>query len=341
MGRNATRPPPPKKAPLWATAVLFAASFGGGLGAAALVRQSQGGASQAAGPQASALPKPPSPEIAAQAEAQFQQGVELLREERSAEALEAFQKASSLDPTDPRPFHGMGKVYQQLFLHDKAEECYRSAVACDPRYRPSREKLAMLCYEKGKHAEAVAILKALEKETPNEPFVWGELAINAIALGHALEAVALLEKYRAARPQDAWGRAHLGKAYAEAGRTKEAEAEYRAAIALDKHMAIPYWWLAQLLVSTQREGEAKQHTERYQRLRQLSTDEHQLQMALLKDPQSLNGLVGLSRVQLLQGKVAPSRAALERAKTIAPEDPRVKELEGIHARIGQGAPEAK
>lgn len=340
MGRKTyLPPPPPKKRSRLLNAALFTASFGGGLATAAVVRHSREEVTSVTASGKAASPGIPVAHNAAAAEAQFQKGVELLKEEQTSAALIAFQNAAVLDASDPRPWHGMGKIYDQLFLKDKSEECYRRAATVDPQYRPSREKLAMLLYEKGKHLEAIAILQSLARETPQEPFLWGELAINAMALGQTTEAVELLEKYRAAKPRDAWGRAHLGKAYAEARRTQEAETEYRQAIALDRHLAIAHWWLGQLLVATQRESEARPFVERYQRLRQLATDEHQMQMGLVKDPHNLNGLIGLSRVQILQGKVAPSRAALERARALAPTDPRIVELDGIHTRIEAGAPD--
>ncbi|HVR73645.1 MAG TPA: tetratricopeptide repeat protein [Planctomycetota bacterium] len=324
------------------SAVVFAASFAAGVGTATVVRQCQGGsggnaspgiASSGSGRTGAAGHLPGHPYRDAEgAERVFQEGVALLSAERSAEALEKFVRAAALDPTDPRPHHGSGKIYTQLFLKDKAEECFREALRADPGFRPSKESLVMILYEKSRHAEAMAILGDLEKETPGEPFVLGELAINALALGNHGEAIALLEKYRAAKPEDAWGRAHLGKAHADAGRLREAEAEYREALSLDGSFQIAHYWLAQLLVASKREAEAQPYLERYRRLRQLATDEQQLKMALLKKPEDLGALVGLARVQLLLGKIQDSRAALDRALQVAPTDPRVIELEQIHAK---------
>lgn len=320
------------------SAVLFAASFAAGVGTAAVVRQCQGGSGGSTTPGAAAIPDERMkgsghPHRDAEgAERVFQEGVALLSAGRSAEALEKFVRAAALDPTDPRPHHGSGKIYTQLFLKDRAEECYRRALQADPRFRPSKEGLVMILYEKTRHAEAIAILRDLENETPGEPFVLGELAINALALGNHGEAIALLEKYRAAKPEDAWGRAHLGKAYADAGRLREAEAEYREALSVDGSFQIAHYWLAQLLVGSKREAEAQPFLERYRRLRQLATDEQQLKMALLRKPEDLDALVGLARVQLLLGKTQDSRATLDRALQVAPTDPRVIELEQIHAK---------
>lgn len=312
---------------------LFLASFGAGMASAAAARhRSSGTAGPPVSKPASLQPSPPAGPASAAAERIFQEGVQLLAADRLSEALARFEQASLLDRADPRPHHGAGKVYSQLFLHEKAEACYRRAIAADPGFRPSKESLAMLLHEKERHHEALDLLRELERETPQDPFVWGEIAINSLALGKTAEAAALLEKYKAAKPDDAWGHAHLGKAYANLGRSKEAEAEYRAALALDRGFQIAHYWLGQLLQAEKREAEAQPLLERYRKLRQLSTDEHQLKMGLLQDPDDLNALVGLSRNQLLLGKTQESRGALERAKQIAPEDPRVIELEKIHAR---------
>ena len=315
--------------------LIFFASFSAGLASAAAVRHVQG-RKQANNTRQDLRPGAVSPTGGrvdaarlAEAESEFQKGVTLLAEDRSAEAMEAFRRAAQLDPSDPRPHHGLGKIHAQLFLNDQAEAAYRKALEVDPSFRPSLESLAMLLYEKGKHEDALAILQQLERDTPQDPFVWGELAINALALGKKAEATALLEKYRAAKPEDAWGHVHLGKAYADSGKLAEAEAEYRRSIELDRNLQIAQHWLSQLLVSTGRQVEAAQHAQIYRRMRQLSTDEQQIRMALQRNPDDLNGLVKLARVQFLLGKRKDCRSAVTRAKAIAPQDPRVVELEGM------------
>jgi hypothetical protein len=52
-------------------------------------------------------------------------------------------------------------------------------------------------------------------------------------------------------------------------------------------------------------------------------------MALQRNPDDLNGLVRLARIQFLLGKRKDCRSAVTRAKAIAPQDPRVVELEGM------------
>jgi predicted Zn-dependent protease len=59
-------------------------------------------------------------------------------------------------------------------------------------------------------------------------------ALRAVDLGGDQErAIALLEKYNAAEGRQAWGYAHLGRAYALAGDLERAEAAYREAMAMD------------------------------------------------------------------------------------------------------------
>ncbi len=331
----------PKKAGAVASAVLFLASLAAGFGAAALVRRVQGDGtagpslhpSGAAPGSAAAVP----PERLAQAESLFQKGVEELTAERYSDAFEDLTRAAELDPTDPRPHHGLGKIYDQLFLREKSEEEYRKAIEADPGYRPSKESLAMLLYEKGKHDEAISILEGLQKETPDDPFVWAELAINATAVGRHQDAILLLERYNAAKGKQAWGHTHLGRAYAGSGLVDRAEAAYREAIAIDPRFSLAYHWLGQLLVAARRQEESEPFLETYRHLQQLSVEEHEAKMALLGNPGDVKALVSLARVHFLMGRPKESLAALDRALKLSPGDPKILELREKVARpAGKG-----
>lgn len=289
-------------------------------------------ARQLKGPGGEKAAAAPTADRVARASLRFQKGLDSLASERHSEALEEFIRASELDPTDPRPHHGMGKIYQQLFLREKAEQSFRKAVQADPGYRPSKESLAMILHEKGLYQEAIALLNELKKETPDEPFIGAELALNALALGRPREAIELLEKYNAVKGRQAWGYTHLGRAYAAAGLLDKAEGAYREALAIDRQFSLASYWLGQLLVSMGREPESEPHLANFRRLRQLETEEHEARMALLKNPDDIGALVRLARAHFLRGRPRESLATIERARRVAPGDPRLIELQAKVSR---------
>lgn len=260
----------------------------------------------------------------------FQEGVDVLSAGRYGDALEIFGRVAELDPTDPRPHHGMGKVYTELSLLDRAEESFRRAVEIDPRFVASERELVKLLYDAGRHDDAVAILRRLEKRRPDDPFVWAELALNALRTGDPRRAIDLLERYRRATDDDAWANAHLGRAYEEAGDPGRAEEAYRDAIAGNPYLAIAHYWLGQLLVAQGRDGEAKEPLQTYRRLREIETSSHQLKMRLLRDPEDVPALVHLARAELFLGKPDEALRLLERARRIAPADRKLAEL---HAKV--------
>jgi Flp pilus assembly protein TadD len=281
--------------------------------------------------------QPPGPGSLRAAEERFQAGYLHLQSERYAEALVEFQRAAELDPTDARPHHGEGLVYQKLFLVELAEAAFQKAVELDPELLEAKKKLSTLLYDAGKYREAVTLLEPLVKAHPRDSFLLGELAINALGLGDVERAIRLLEEYGAAVGADGWGRLHLGRAYAAAGETARAEAAYREALALDPTQAVANYWLGQLLVTAGREKESEPFLETYRRLRRLQDEEHQTRMMLLRDAKNVGALVRLSELLYRQGKRQESLAALERARTLAPGDARLEEL---HRRVAAESGEA-
>ena len=262
----------------------------------------------------------------AAAEERFQAGFSHLQNERYSDALVEFQRAATLDPTDPRPHHGQGNVYHKLFLVDRATESFRKAVELDPNFLPSKKRLATLLHDAGEYHEAVQLLEPLAKQHATDTFLQGELAINLLGVGEVQRAIALLEKYNEAEGKQAWGYAHLGRAYSAVGDLDRAESLYRQALALDPHMIVVRYWLGQVLVATGREEESRPLLERYRMLRDLKNQEHQLRMTLLREQDVVGTLIQLARVLYMQGKTKDSLATLERAREMAPDDEQLEQL---------------
>lgn len=325
-------------------ALFFSTGLLLGASGALLARQQRGGAvglfGDAANERGAGDARGPAdaagPGVAAEAVALLSRADELFSAERYNEALEAYEGAARASPRDPRPPHGMGEVYRKLLLDDKAEEAYRRALAVDPRYLPAKLQLGILLHDLGKSEEAVRLLRELERINPQDPQLWGEIAINLFRLGDARGAASLLERYNAARGPQAWGWARLGQAREEMGDLKGAEEAYRRALSFDPRSPSAHLWLGRLLIATRRESEARKHLETFRKLRDLETQAHNLQMALLRTPDDLNVLVNLARVRHLLGDTEAAFISLRRARELAPKDPRLVEIEAaLRGRQGE------
>jgi len=95
---------------------------------------------------------------------------------RSEEAEQAFRCAIKLDPQDPDPRYGLGKLLQErLKRYDEAEQAYRSAIDLDPRFPHAWNNLGYLLKDLRRFDEAeYAYRRALELD-PRLPHPWNGL----------------------------------------------------------------------------------------------------------------------------------------------------------------------
>ncbi len=220
----------------------------------------------------------------------------------------------------------LGQTYAKLMLHDKAEEQYREALRCMPDFRPADEGLCMLLYERGGYREAIERLRRMLDQDSRDTFALGEMAINQLAIGEAETAIPLLQQFNQIRGQQAWGLAHLGRAYDLKGDALQAEANYQRALQIDPYFATAHYWLG-LLLSREGKQEASQAAfANYDRLRTLLNAEHTLAMNLLQDANNVMTLVKLAKVRYEVGKRDEARATLKRAHELAPTHPEVNAL---------------
>lgn len=59
-------------------------------------------------------------------------------------AAEAFQTASEFSPTDPRPVHNLGTLWESLGYNEDAAKWYTTALARDPQYLPSLRRMVVI-----------------------------------------------------------------------------------------------------------------------------------------------------------------------------------------------------
>ncbi|NCC93029.1 MAG: tetratricopeptide repeat protein, partial [Opitutae bacterium] len=104
---------------------------------------------------------------------------------RYDEALAAYAQAQALDPTDAKPWHGAGLVHHRLGQHEQALVAYQRAISLDPNDGVYRATLAGLLRAMGREAEAAAELAQvqplMERESAYNRACFAALSISSVA----------------------------------------------------------------------------------------------------------------------------------------------------------------
>ncbi len=256
----------------------------------------------------------------------FRLGYQSFHQQRYARALGQFQQAVNAAPHLAEGHYYLGLAYAKLMMHDKAEQEYRSALDRMSDFRPAEEKLCMLLHERGDYREAMSRLQRMLQDNDRDAFALGELAINQLAMDDWQAATTLLEKYNDIRGRQAWGTAHLGRAFDLQGETSVAEQYYREALEIDPNFAIAHYWLGLLLGREGKQEAAQESFAQYDRLRSLLNTEHSLNMALLRNDHDVDALIRLAKVRYDVGRREEAVSTLKRAHRLAPSHPEIAAL---------------
>ncbi len=68
----------------------------------------------------------------------------MMKESNNLAAAEAFKTAAELSPTDPRPVHNLGTLWESLGYLDDAARWYGEALQRDENYLPSLRRVAIV-----------------------------------------------------------------------------------------------------------------------------------------------------------------------------------------------------
>lgn len=257
----------------------------------------------------------------------FRRGYQNFQVERYAAAVDDFRQAVEAAPQLAEGHYYLARAYEKLFLNDQAEQEHRKALQLMPDFADAQKALAVLLYERGRYEEALRWVDSLRKRDPEDPFVLSEQANNYLALGRPNEAIPVLQRYNQRSGPQAWGYAHLGRAYELLGQVDRAESLYREAVEIDRHFALGHYWLGLLLARRGQSAEAQVCFDQYDQLRRLENAEHDLSMSLLRAPDELSTLVQLARTRYALGKYEAARTVLKRARQLAPADQELVALE--------------
>jgi Flp pilus assembly protein TadD len=146
-------------------------------------------------------------------------------------ALDAYEKAASLNSKNPRLYFLKAVVLDRLGQKEKTESTLRQSIALNDEDADVLNYLGYWLLEEGGDPEEALsfIRKAIEKQPQNGAFM-DSLGWGHYRLGQYQQAVLYLERAVMLEPQDPVITDHLGDAYAKRGRVREARYQWERAL---------------------------------------------------------------------------------------------------------------
>jgi Flp pilus assembly protein TadD len=283
-------------------------------------------------------------------------------------ARSSYAAARRADRASPAPLVGLARVQiartgvpldyaSAKGNRDVAQACAELAHTSKgaPSFGPGYVELGRCRLLLGDAPGALDALTRGARLLPDEPEAHSQLGVAYLATGHPAEAVAELEKAVELDPGSSARHGNLGTALFMVGRTKEAVAEYEARVRADDGDAKAHSDLGTaLLATTDLEralselrravaldpGRATFHSNLGYALQQtgkLDAAIAEYREALRLDATLVSAWINLGTVFARDpARRADARGALERARSLSPDDPRVKanleELESLKNR---------
>ena len=171
-------------------------------------------------------------------------GIVLEREKRYPQAAAEFQKAVELDPKSTEALAGLVNAYSQSGQVAQAEPAIRRFIALDPNNATAHIQLGRLLAAQKKFPEATAELETGLKLQPGDADAERQLAGIYLEQKQFAAAKPHIEAALKSAPSDAQLHHWLGQAYLEEKKFPEAGNEFVTAIKLDPKLGEAYGDLA-------------------------------------------------------------------------------------------------
>lgn len=128
------------------------------------------------------------------------------------EAVQQFQQAIRIDPTDDRAYKELGRVYGRLNRLTEAEETFKQAIRIRPSYWGAYNQLGVFYYNQGRIRDAIDAFKKVTQLAPDNFAAFSNLAGMYLAAGDYSAAIEAGKKSNSIRPS-AHSAKNLGIAY--------------------------------------------------------------------------------------------------------------------------------
>lgn len=168
--------------------------------------------------------------------AHLAEGNKFLESEDYARALEAYRKATALEPS-ANAYNGLGLAYSALKQYSNTVSAFQQAIRLQPRDATLHCNLASTYIEMEQYENAKGASREALSLKPDYADATNLLGVAHFRLKQYPEAAGLFQQAIRLTPDNAALFHNLGKTYFLMGRKEETQRIYRRLLALDKEMA--------------------------------------------------------------------------------------------------------
>jgi tetratricopeptide (TPR) repeat protein len=166
-------------------------------------------------------------------DASFNLGYTLSQLKRKAEALTAYERAIELDPNSSMAWNNKGNVLQDLKRYEEGLAAFEKSLALGPNYALTWKNKGNLLIDLKRSEKALAAYERALALDPNDAATWNDKAWALHLLGRATEALPAVERSLTLDPPDANALDTKGHALLGLKRFEEAIIWFDRALALD------------------------------------------------------------------------------------------------------------
>lgn len=171
------------------------------------------------------------PELAARE--LMDKGYSLTELRRYDEALQAYDRALSLQPKNAYAWARKGRTLRLAEQYGQALECYDHSIGLYPGYASSWRGKGIVLEKIGRIEEALACYQQATTLSPDDPWSWYDHANALIALGRQDEAFVSLQRALAIDDQHPNSWAKMGQLLRQTGKFHESVEAYQKALRID------------------------------------------------------------------------------------------------------------
>lgn len=173
-----------------------------------------------------------------------------------------FKEAIRYAPYNPDAYNALALAYYKKGMIKEAMELYLSALRNDPGHRDARYNIALLYYEQGKLEEAIGEYVVLLRHTPDDFDALNSLGLALFQKGFVDKALLTYRRAMEIEPESASSYNNIGMVYAVRGQKGDAEKWFNKALEVDPQSAEAYYNLGFMYQNLGRLNEAARFYEK-------------------------------------------------------------------------------
>ncbi|MFT3870129.1 MAG: tetratricopeptide repeat protein [Nibricoccus sp.] len=281
-------------------------------------------------------------------------GIALLRQGRTDEALQEFQRTITLRPNHAFAHFQIGTIWLTKRQWAESVPYFEAALAADPHFLDARMNLGQALNGLGRGDEAVAQYRAVLAEDTDAHDARTSLAALLLAGGQIKEAEIALREVLSADPDFAEAHYQLGLVLEKKGDVTGAEREFNTAIHLKPTLAQAHLALANRRAAQGNSAEAERGYRESLRLDSDSAEAHfglgnllaqrrdfmsaisEYNATLTLSPNHIQARNNLANCQLMTGQITEAVSNYESVARARPNDPAVRQNLELARELARG-----